>query len=89
MNKMITRNYFYKSIVNISLLVSLTISNYVAAEEQASVSYGALSNSITAEQRITISKESTAASVVDQHSDKATGKTRTELQKIKQLESNH
>ena len=89
MNKMITRNYFYKSIVNISLLVSLTISNYVVADEQASVSYGALSNSITAEQRITISKESTAASVVDQHSDKATGKTRTELQKIKQLESNH
>jgi len=88
MNKMITRNYFYKSIVKISLLVSLTISNYAAAEEQASISFGALSNSIKAEHRLTIAKESSTASIVDQQSGKATGKTRTELHKIKQLESN-
>jgi hypothetical protein len=85
---MITRNYFYKSIVKISLLVSLTISNYAAAEEQASISFGALSNSIKAEHRLTIAKESSTASIVDQQSGKATGKTRTELHKIKQLESN-
>lgn len=88
MNKMRTRTFIYQSIISVSLLLNLTISSYVAAAEQTSVSFGAVSNSITTERRLTIAKESSTVPIVDQHSGKATGKTRTELHKIKQLESN-
>ena len=89
MNKMITKNIFYKSIVSISLFLSLTISHYVTAEEQASVSFGGQSKDLTTEMKQTIAKENNVASIIDQHIGKATGKTRTEMRKIKHLETNN
>lgn len=85
--KVITKNLINNSIVSILLLVNLIISSYAVAEEQASVSFGGLSMSLTTELRASIAEENNATSMLDQHTGKATGKTRTEMRKIKQRKS--
>ena len=89
MNKIITKNFISKSIASTLLLVNLVISSHAIAEEQTSISFGDLSKNITTEIKLTIAKENSASSIIDQHTGKATGQTRTEMRKIKKLESNN
>jgi hypothetical protein len=79
MNKVMTKHFINKSVIGVLLLVTILVSNIVAADEVTSISFGELSKNLTADQRLNIAKENKAASIVDQHIGKATGKTRTEM----------
>jgi len=79
MIRAMTKNLINKNIIGILLLANLLISSHTIAEEQTSVSFGILSKNLTTDLRLTIAKENQAASIVDQHIGKATGKTRTEM----------
>lgn len=72
-------NFINKSVVGILLLANILVSSYVIAQEQTSISYGELSKNLTTDNRLAIAKENKAATIVDQHIGKATGKTRAEI----------
>ncbi|WP_168427278.1 choice-of-anchor H family protein [Candidatus Colwellia aromaticivorans] len=73
------KKFINKSVVGIFLLANLIVSSYTIAEEQTSISFGELSQNLTTDIRLAITKENSEASIVDQHIGKATGKTRTEI----------
>lgn len=77
--KVMDKHFINKSIVGILLIVTSIVNNYAMAEEKTSVSFGALSKSLTTDNRHSIIKENKTTTNVDQHIGKATGKTRTEI----------
>jgi hypothetical protein len=77
--KLRTKEFINMSIVAILLLANLLNSTNAIADEKTSISVGVLSKNLTTDLRLTIAKENTTASIVDQNIGKATGKTRADI----------
>jgi hypothetical protein len=77
--KLRTKEFINMSIVAILLLANLLNSTNAIADEKTSISVGVLSKNLTTDLRLTIAKENTTASIIDQNIGKATGKTRADI----------
>ena len=70
-----------KSIISILLLINLLVSNFATADEPTSISFGELAKNLTTGSKLEILTENKTTLIVDQHTGKATGKTRDEILK--------
>jgi hypothetical protein len=77
--KLRTKEFINMSIAAMLLLANLLNSTNAIADEKTSISVGVLSKNLTTDLRLTIAKENTTASIVDQNIGKATGKTRADI----------
>jgi hypothetical protein len=77
--KLRTKEFINMSIAAMLLLANLLNSTNAIADEKTSISVGVLSKNLTTDLRLTIAKENTTASIIDQNIGKATGKTRADI----------
>lgn len=71
--------HIIKPVITILLMINPLINNVATADEMTSVSRGELSQNLTTNSRLTLANEIKNATVIDQDTDKATNKTRTEI----------